>query len=66
MVERDFMLETNKNETGFNIEISSKDGKVSITSKSRWVPGSSLKIASNDDVSDEQLYAVCDVLDRLS
>lgn len=61
---KDF-LEADNTSTDFSISISSNNGKISITSKSRFTPGEALKIVSNDDVSDAQLSAICNVLDGL-
>ncbi len=58
-------LETDKNATGFRITIFSNNGKTSITCQSRLVEGEPLKVVSNDDVTDDQLYAICQVLDEL-
>ncbi len=58
-------FETDKNATGFSVSISFQDGKISITVKSRLTAGEPLKVVSKDDVSDAQLYAVCEVLDEM-
>ena len=58
-------LETDKNVTGFCICISCNNGKTSISVQSRLAAGDPLEVVSNDDISDDQLYAVCKVLDEL-
>ena len=58
-------FETDKTKTGFSVCISSQNGKTSVTLKSRLNAGEPLQVASNDDISDNQLYAICDVLDEL-
>lgn len=58
-------LETDKNATGFCVIISFNNGKTSITCQSRFIAGKPLKVVSNDDISDDQLYAICNVLDEL-
>ena len=58
-------LETDKNATGFRITIFSNNGKTSITCQSRLVEGEPLKVVSNDDVTDDQLYAICQLLYEL-
>lgn len=54
-----------ENATGFCVCISCNKGKTSVTVQSRLTAGEPLEIVSNDDISDDQLYAVCDVLDEL-
>lgn len=54
-----------KNATGFSVCISCNKGKTSISMQSRLAAGESLEVASNDDISDDQLYAICEVLDEL-
>lgn len=57
-------LETDKNATGFSLCISSQDGKMSATMKSRLTAADPLEVVSNDDISNGQLYAICDALDK--
>lgn len=54
-----------ENATGFRVCISFNNGKTSVNVQSRLTAGEPLEIASNDDISDEQLYAICNVLDEL-
>ena len=58
-------LETDKNTTGICIIISCDNGKTSITCKSKPIAGEPLKVETIDDVSDDQLHAICNVLDEL-
>ena len=54
----------NENLTGFSVSITSKNGKTSVEYKARIKPGEPLQTASNDDVSDFQLCAICNALDN--
>ena len=54
-----------ENATGFCVCIYCNKGKTSVTVQSRLTAGEPLEIVSNDNISDDQLYAVCDVLDEL-
>ena len=58
-------LETDTSAIVFRICSTSINGKTSITCQSRLFAGEPLKVVSNDDVSDDQLYAICKVLDEL-
>lgn len=58
-------LETSTDSTGFSVSISCTNGRISVTSKSRFTAGEPLDVVSNDNVSEAQLYAICEVLDTL-
>jgi len=58
-------FEVDKDVTGFSVSITSKNGKTSVTVKSRLIAGEPLKVVSSNDVSDAQLCAICNVLDEM-
>lgn len=58
-------FETDKNTTSICVIISFNNGKTSITCKSRLTAGEPLIVVSIDNISDDQLHAICNVLDEL-
>lgn len=53
------------NVTGYSVSIASANGKTSVSLMVMRKDGETLELASNDNVTEEQLSAICSVLDTI-
>lgn len=51
--------------TGYSVSIASANGKTSVSLMVMRKDGEPLELASNDNVTEEQLSAICSVLDTI-